>query len=231
MMKKKSDKEFEEKIAKEFQQAFADVDIPDLPQERLNELRTAVAENKPKKKRIVLWRRITAFASAMCLIALIIIPTVIMLNKNDNPPTQPPVYYGKAEATKIVHTLEETQQIINTNFPKYNFIFNEFNITLSTGYYNPNNNQLLSLEIKGNEISIPFTNIEFNLIANQYFTFDDKVLYTDNAEHIITNENEIYKTIVDDFFSQETYGYIIFENHEIYVHLDQINDTLFDKFI
>ena len=119
---KKSDKELEEKIAKEFQQAFEDVDVPELPQEKLNELRKAVEKNKPVRKRIVMWRSITAIASAMCMIALIIIPTVIMLNKNDNPPA-PPVYYGKDEATKVIHTIEETENIITANFPKYNFIY------------------------------------------------------------------------------------------------------------
>ena len=228
---KKSDKELEEKIAKEFQQAFEDVDVPELPQEKLNELRKAVEKNKPVRKRIVMWRSITAIASAMCLIALIIRPTVLMLNKNDNPPTQPPIYYGRDEATKIVHTLEETENIIATNFPKYNFIFDELNISLSTGYYNPTNNQLLSLEIKGNEIAIPYTNVEINIIANEYFTFDENVLYTDNAEHTITNNYELYKKVQEDTFVQNMYGYIIFENHEIYIHFDVINETLFDKFI
>ena len=230
-MKKKNYKHIEEQIAKEFQQSFENVDIPEPSQESFNELRNAVEKNKPKRKKIVIWRSITAIASAMCMIALIIIPTVIMLNKNDNPPTQPPIYYGKAEATKVVHTLEETENIIATNFPKYNFIFDELNITLSTGYYNPTNNQLLSLEIKGNEIAIPYTNVEINIIANEYFTFDENVLYTDNAEHTITNNYELYKKVQEDSFVQNMYGYIIFENHEIYIHFDVINETLFDKFI
>lgn len=228
---KKSDKELEEKIAKEFQQAFEDVDVPELPQEKLNELRKAVEKNKPVRKRIVMWRSITAIASAMCLIALIIIPTVLMLNKNDNPPTQPPIYYGRDEATKVVHTLEETENIIATNFPKYNFIFEDLNNISTIGYYNPTNNQLLSIEIQGNEIAVPFTSVEINIIANEYFTFDDDFNYTTNAEHTITNNYEIYKKTDGDIFNQEMYGYIIFENHELYLHLNQINETLFDKFI
>ena len=229
-MKKKNYKHIEEQIAKEFQQSFEDVDIPELSQESFNELRNAVEKNKPKRKKIVIWRSITAIASAMCMIALITIPTVIMLNKNDNPPA-PPVYYGKAEATKIIHTLEETQQIINTNFPKYNFIFEDLTNISAIGYYNPTNSSLLALEIQGREIAIPFTYVEINIIASEYFTLDNEILYTENAEHTITNIYEMYKKIDDDIFNQEMYGYIIFENHEIYIHLDQLNETLFDKFI
>lgn len=227
---KKTDKEFERKFEQDLEQYFDSIEIPELSEERKKELRKKVEANKPIRKRITLWRRITAIASAMCLIALIIVPTVILLNKKDNP-TPPPVYYGKAEATKIRHTLEETQDIISINFPKYNFIFEDLNYLASVGYYNPTNNELLSLEIQMEEKAAPFTSIEMNIVASEQFTFENTLLYTNDAECTITSECKIYKKVHQETFSEVMYGYIIFENHELYLNLNIINESLFNKFI
>ena len=227
---KKTDKEFERKFEQDLEQYFDSIEIPKLSEERKKELRKKVEANKPIRKRITLWRRITAIASAMCLIAIIIVPTVILLNKKDNP-TPPPEYYGKAEATKIRHTLEETQDIISINFPKYNFIFEDLNYLASVGYYNPTNNELLSLEIQMEEKAAPFTSIEMNIVASEQFTFENTLLYTNDAECTITSECKIYKKVHQETFSEVMYGYIIFENHELYLNLNIINESLFNKFI
>lgn len=231
---KKNDKEFEEKLSQELEQYYENVEVPELSEAKKEELRNLVAQNKPKRKRITLWRRITAVASAMCLIALIIIPTVIMLNKNDNPqnpPTNPPTYYGDGEATKIQHTLEETQNIINTQFPKYNFMFTDLTYITSTGFYHPENDSLLAIKISFNESEIPYTQVEVHLIASEQFAFADKILYTSNAEHTTTEEYEIYKTYQQDIMIENLLGYIVFEDHEIYINLARINEALFNKFI
>ena len=230
---KKNDKKFEEKLSQELNQYFDNVEVPELSLEKQEELRNLVAQNKPKRKKITLWQRITAVASAVCLIALIIIPTVIMLNKNDNPqnpPTTPPTYYGDGEATKIQHSLEETQNIVNLNFSKYNFMFNYLSYITSTGFYHPDNNSLLALKISFSEKEIPYTAVEVNIIASEEFIFADKILYTSNADHTISSEYEMYKLYQYDLV-ESMRGYIIFEDHEIYINLARINDELFNKFI
>lgn len=226
---KKNDKEFEEKLSQELEHYYKSIEVPELSDEKKEELRNLVAQNKPKRKRITLWRRITAVASAMCLIALIIIPTVIMLNKNDNP-QNPPTYYGKAEALKTPHTLEETQNIVNTNFSKYNFMFTDLTFVSSKGFYHPENNSLLALQIYFNESEIPYAQVEIHLIASEQFVFDDQILFTANAEHTITTEYEMYKLYQLDLI-ETMRGYIIYEDHEIYINLARINDILFNKFI
>ena len=230
---KKNDKQFEEKLSQELEQYYESIEVPELSEEKKEELRNLVAQNKPKRKRITLWRKITAVASAMCLIALIIIPTVIMLNKNDNPqnpPTNPPIYYGDDEATKVQHTLEETQNIVNTFFSKYNFMFTDLTYVTSTGFYHPEDNTLLALQIYFNESEIPYTSVEVNIIASKQFVYADKILYTTNAEHTITSEYEMYKLYQLDLIEMMS-GYIIYPDHEIYIDLARINDTLFNKFI
>jgi len=231
---KKNDKEFEEKLSQELQQYYENIEVPELSEAKKEELRNLVAQNKPKRKRITLWRRITAVASAMCLIALIIIPTVIMLNKNDNPqnpPTNPPTYYGDAEAIKVPHSLEKTQEIVNSNFSKYNFMFNDLTYVTATGFYHPENNSLLALKISFNEKEIPYTSVEVNIIASEQFVFSEKLLYTANAEHTTTEDYEMYKRYQQDIMVENMSGYIIFENHEIYINLARINEELFNKFI
>jgi len=231
-MKKNKD-EFELKLEQELEQYFEDVEVPEMSEHRKEELRNLVAQNKLKRKRITLWRKITAVASAVCLIALIIIPTVIMLNKKDNtpnPPTNPPTYYGKGEATKIQHTLEETQTIINTSFPKYNFMFTDLTYISSKGFYHPEDETLLAIQIIFNESEIPYTQVEIHIVASEQFVFDDQPLYTANAEHTTTSEFEMYKFYQLDIM-ESMRGYIIYKDHEIYINLARINDTLFNKFI
>ena len=75
---KKTDKELEQKLEQELEQYLNNIEVPDLNIEKQQELRKLVEQNKQKSKRITLWRRITAVASAVCLIALMIIPTVFL---------------------------------------------------------------------------------------------------------------------------------------------------------
>ncbi len=226
---KKKDKQFEEKLSQDLEQYYNNIEVPELSVEKQEELRNFVAQNKPKRKRLKLWQRITAIASAVCLIALIIIPTVVILNKNDNPQNSP-TYYGKAEATKIQHTLKETQNIVNNQFPKYNFIFNDLTYISSKGFYHPENNSLLAVQILFNEKEIPYTSVEIHIVASNKFTLDEQSSYTTGAEHIITAEYELYRLYQLDLV-ETMRGYIIYEDHEIYINLARINEELFNKFI
>lgn len=231
---KKNDKNFETKFNKDLEQYFNNIEVPELSISKQEELKRLVKQNKPKRKKFALWQRITAFAGAVCLLALILIPTIISLNKNDtpkNPPATPPTYYGKAEATKIQHTLDETQTIISSTFPKYNFMFNDLSYKSSMGFYNPENNSLLALQITFNETEIPFATVEIHIIASKQFVFDNKESYTSNAEFTQTEEYKLYKKTSLDAFNEFQTGFIIFENHEIYINFERINEELFNKFI
>jgi len=243
-MKKKIKDKFQEKFDQDLNQYFNNKEIQVLSIKKQDELKKLVSHNTPKIKKLSLWKKFTAAATSVCLIALIIIPTIVLLNKTDNPQNPPvtppvvtppvappPIYYGKAEATKIQHTLEETQEIINTNFPKYNFMFTDLTYVSSMGYYNPTNNSLLAIKIAFNESTIPYTQVEIHIIASEQFVFDDKASYTDTAEYIQTENCKIYKTISQSPFKKSQRGYIIFENHEIYINFARINNELFNKFI
>lgn len=230
---KKIDKEIEEKLSKELENYYNDIEVPELSDEKKAEFHKLIEQNKPKRKKITLLRRITAVASAMCLIALIIIPTVIMLNKSDNsenPPAPPPIYYGKAEAIKMTHDLVQTQEIINTNFSKYNFMFTDLTFISAKGFYHPENNTLLAIQINFSEKEIPLQ-VEVHLIISEFFTFDNQTNYTKNAEHTITDTYEMYRISKQDDFTEYQRGYIIYEDHEIYISLARINEELFNKFI
>lgn len=231
---KKNNKEFEEKLSKDLEQYYNDIEVPELSIKKQEELKNLVKQNKPKRKRWTLWQRITAVASAVCLVALIIIPTVIMLNKNDNPqtqpPTTPPIYYGKAEAIKTPHNLQETEALVNTYFQKYNFMFTDLTYISSKGFYHPENNSLLALQIIFNEKEIPLQ-VEIHLIASNQFVLDNKEAYTKDAQYTKTENYELYKISYQDLFTEYERGYIIFQDYEIYINLARINENLFNKFI
>jgi len=236
-MKKNKNQEYERKLNQDLEQYFLSVEVPELNNIKIESLKNHVSENKPIRKRITLWRKITAIASAICLIALIIIPTSVMLGKNDNSqnptntPPEPPIYYGKAEATKIPHSLEETQEIINANFSKYNFMFTDLTYVSSMGYYNPTNNNLLAIRLVFNESEIPYSQVEIHLVSSELFVLENEIIYTELAEFTQTKEYKMYKKINPDPFNEFLRGYIIYENHEIYINLARINEALFNKFI
>jgi len=232
----------EEKIEQEIYEYFDNVEVPDLSLQKQDELKNMVAKNKVKNKKLGLWKKISIFTSSLCMVMIIAITTILLLPKNDNPPTnpppaepppveQPPIYYGKAEATKIQHDLAKTQEIISTQFPKYNFMFDDMNYDSSTGFYNPENNNLLALKISFYEKEIPIMKIEIHIIASQQFIFDDQENYIKTATYTETQNYKLYKITYSDLFSEYQRGYIIFDNHEVYMKFDRVNESLFNKFI
>lgn len=230
----KKNKKIEEQLSQDLEKYYEDIEVPELSLEKQEELRNLVKQNTPKRKRFALWQTITAVASAVCLVALIIIPTIVMLNKNDDPqnppPITPPIYFGKDEATKVELNLVETQNIVNTQFAKYNFMFTDLTYISSKGFYNPENNNLLAIQIIFNEKEIPYTQVEIHLVSSKQFILDEQTIYTTDAEQTITATYEMYKLYQLDLI-ENMFGYIIFEDHEIYIHLARINETLFNKFI
>ena len=229
-----------EKIEQEIYEYFDNVEDHDLSLQKQEELKNMVVKNKIKNKKIGLWKKISVLTSSLCMVAIIALTTIMLMPKNDNPTTtppaeppveQPPIYYGKAEATKIQHDLTETQEIVSTQFPKYNFMFEDMDFEYSTGFYNPENNNLLALKISFKEKEIPYPIVEIHIIASEQFIFDDKDNYIDNALYTETDTFKFYKITYSDFFTEYQRGYIIFNNHEIYIKLDRINETLFNKFI
>lgn len=232
-MKKIKDKKFEEKLSQDLEQYYNSIEVPELSDDKKAQLLKHIEQNTPRRKKITLWRKITAVASTVCLIALIIIPTVIMLNKNNtpkNPPAPPPIYYGKEEALKEPHDLLKTQEIVNTCFPKYNFMFTDLIFESAKGFYASETNTLLAIQIKFNEKEIPLQ-VEIHIIASEFFTFDDTTSYTTQAEHTTTENYEMYKITYQDGFTEYQRGYIIYEDHEIYINFKRVNENLFNKFI
>ena len=219
------------KIEKKIEQYFEDKEIPELSIQEQDKLRNLVKANKRNNKTQI-FKRVAIYASAFCLVLLMLIPTIMLINKKETPnkPT-PTVYYGKDEATKKDLTIEETQEVISNSYAKYNFIFTELSFLSSVGYYIPNNDSLLAIQIKANEIESPYTVIEIHLIISKQFIFDKHDEYLKDSSYTQNSNYKLYKKSYQDSFSENMQGYIIFDTHQLYISLNMINESLFNKFL
>lgn len=217
-------------IEKEIVKYFEETEVPELPAEELNKLKQKLA-NQPVQKplkhnRITIFRRITAVACAICLLLVGVIPTIAYFYKDE-----PIIYYGNNEATRVDLSVETTQEIISANYPKYNFMFDDFSFNLITGYYVPNDNtKLLAIEIKAHDLELEIE-LEINLVVSKQFVFSQQEKYIKDIECNKTNpEYDLYYKETNSLINKNTKAYFIYSNYELYVSYNKINDTLFNKF-
>lgn len=220
-------KSFEEDL-KEY---YENKRVVEISPQKMEQLRALTELNKENRK-INIFRKVTAFASAFCMLLLIIIPTVVFLSKKDTPPTElPTIYYGDAEAIKKPLEDSEVQAIISSDYPKYNFIFDEFTFTDKVGFYVPNEDKLLAIQLKAKEKNAPYTEIEINLVISNQFIFNEKEGYTKNAIISQTDNYELHKVTNNSLINKYIKGYFKYNNYEFYLYLkNSNNDTLFNKF-
>ena len=73
--------------------------------------------------------------------------------------------------------------------------------------------------------------MEINLIVSNQFIFSAKYTYTNNATYSETEYYKMYKKSTQNMLEEFLKGYIIFDNYELYLNLNLINEPLFNKFI
>jgi len=218
------------KIENEIEEYFEEKEIVELSLEKQNELKNLVKQNK-KRRKISKLKRLSYITASICLVFLVTLPIINLINKPSNPTNPPTIYYGDNEATKTDLQVQDAQLIISQNYPQYNFIFDEFNFVSLVGFYHPENNSLLALQIQAQEISIPYTLIEINLIVSNQFIFSAKDTYTNNATYSETEDYKMYKKSTQNMLEEFLKGYIIFDNYELYLNFNLINEPLFNEFI
>ena len=205
---------------------FDNQEVPELKNK--DSLLKAVELNKERKK-IVISKRLTTIACSLCLILLTILPIIALTYKEPSAP--PPIYYGVDEATRINLSLEQTQTYISTNYPQYNFVFDDYSCNRMVGYYEPNTENLLALQIMGNDKVLPFISIEINLIVSEQFIFNEHDSYIDDSEFIETNEYSMNKIIKQTQFKEYLSAYISYPNYKIYLNFNIADENLLNKFI
>ena len=215
MKKKMVENEKLNSLAKEY---FSD-DFSELEPNRINELKNKVNENKPNKKSF--WLKFAYGATAVCcLIALcIILPFALT----------PEELYTYTDLVRHDLTLDYCQEYINENYPKYAFIFEDCNFTVSYGQYAEDDLYILGL--RGTKNDIPFTYLEFTLILNQDIDYPEREYYIMRAE-ITQNDNYVlYKTIANDFENQGLYALFDYNNYDLYLRFDIDDEEFLNKFL
>ena len=98
-------------------------EISYLEDERYNRLKNNVAKNKTNKNHW--WKYAISSVSLIAIILCIVLPITL----------KPVQYYSYTELTRIDLTLDETQEYIEQNYPKYSFLFTDTDINFSYGLY------------------------------------------------------------------------------------------------
>lgn len=213
-------------LEEEIIEYFDNQEVPELKNK--DALLKAVEMNKERKK-ITIGKRITTIACSFCLLLLTIIPVIALTYKEPSAP--PPIYYGVDEATRIDLSLEQTQTYINTNYPQYSFIFDDYTFDELVGYYEPNTENLLALKIVGSDNVLPFILLEMNLIVSNQFIFNEHDSYILDSEFVQTNEYSMNKIIKQTQFKEYLKAYVSYQTHKIYLNFNIVDENLLNKFI
>lgn len=215
MKKKIVENEKLNSLAKEY---FTD-DFSELEPNRINELKNKVNENKPNKKGF--WLKFAYGATAACcLIALcIILPFAL----------RPEELYTYTDLVRHDLTLDYCQEYINENYPKYAFIFEDCDFTVSYGQYAEDDLYILGL--RGTKNDIPFTYLEFTLIVNQEIDFPEEDYYVIGSEVTQYDEYTLHKKVVDGVQNQILYSLLDYDNYDLYLRFDIDDEELLNKFL
>lgn len=213
-------------IEEEIIEYFDNQEFPELKNK--DALLKAVEMNKERRK-IVISKRLTTVACSLCLLLLTLLPIIALTYKEPSAP--PPIYYGETEATRVDLSLEQTQTFITTYYPQYNFIFDDYTFDNFIGYYIPNTENLLALQILCNDKMLPFITLEINLIVSEQFIFNEHEAYIVDSEFIQTNEYSLNKVKPKNNFEDFLKAYISYSNYKIYLNFNIYDELLLDKFI
>ena len=215
MKKKMFENEKLNSLAKEY---FTD-DFSELEPNRINELKNKVNENKPNKKSF--WLKFAYGATAVCcLIALcIVLPFTL----------RPEELYTYTDLVRHDLTLDYCQEFIDENYPKYAFIFDDCNFTVSYGQYAEDDLYILGL--RGTKNDIPFTYLEFTLILNQDIEYPEREDYFIDAEITQNPDYILYKKIQIDFQNQRLLVLLDYDNYDLYLRFDIDDEEFLNKFL
>lgn len=197
-------------------QYFQNDDIAYLENDKYEFLKNKVKKNNVKKTK---WYIFPLFNIAtICSILCIVLPITLVTP-----------YYTYTDLVRNELTLQETQTYIEKNYPKYSFVFDDFNIIVTYGKFAENN--LYILGIQGSKIEIPYTYLDFVLVLNKSIEYPDEKLYTTDATIVKYEDFTLYKKIIGEFNTSEMFALLEYNNYDLYLHLNINDEELFNKFL
>ncbi len=214
------------KIEEEIYDYFDDMEVPQLSEAQLEDLRARVRANKHRAKKFD-FKPLVICACCMLAMVGVFVPVIMHFVTGNTSPS----YYSDETANKKILTQEITAQYISESYPQYNFLLEECNYKSSLGYYNPYTDKLIAISIIVQQIAIPRTNIVIMLVVDPSFVYNESTKYITNSEKIETDNYIFYKKCEETNYDEKLFAHIQYKTHGIYVQMDRINEPLLDKFL
>ncbi len=215
-------------VEKNIRKYFQDQDeAPDLTQGQIDHIHNQILLGKRLHKRRILKFALIGVCLVLTILSCTVIPLACMAQKPTDKPTK---YYTDSTANQV--NLEETfvKDYINTNYPQYNFIFEDCNVSVFAGYYDDEQN-LLALDLSFIKKDLPYSNIKFMLVEQRNFDCSERDNFVESAEITINDKYKLYKTLNETFYNTTIYGLFEYKSFSIYLTIDRSDFDYFEKFL
>lgn len=142
-----------------------------------NVIAVSSTEYSRARKRKFFWRNFAIIASCIVLVLIpsIVLPITLIPDTTTNvtPPTTPPVeeekYYSSSDTVKVEMTDTELKAYIDTNFNKFNFLFDDTTISDISGYEADSKLMLLNFTL----VTSDYATIIVNFVVDKNYVFEE----------------------------------------------------------
>ncbi|MBE7074787.1 MAG: hypothetical protein E7376_02270 [Clostridiales bacterium] len=207
---------------KELEEYFKEPEIPPINQATVERLKNQTKNAKPKKNLVMFKRFALAAACVILICTAVLLP--IMLQK--------PLYYSDTETNQQTITQEYAQSLVQENYSKYSFVFEDYYLLEVFGIYSNDKNELLGIRLLGEKYESPFSTLNLCLVINKNFTPKEKEDYLVNSEkEVRDNYVYYYKEKMSDLEDILLYGIMEYSDYCVYVLVNYEDYDSFNKFL
>lgn len=223
-----NDKELEKKIYDYF-----DTEVPQPNPEILNNLKRKMHEKStPSTKRFSNKFRL---ALVSCMIIVLIIPAVTLPFVWDNlfpsdTPAEEEIYYSDSTLTMSDLSTEELNTLLTGDLSVYYTLLENYTIDLARGYYG-DNDVLVYISLEATKNTIPFTQIELNLVFEENYEHEYDMCFKDIVEFKQYDDCKLYEYSKTSGYLTEYYKLIAFDDYKVYLYMDKQDMSIVDTII
>ncbi len=218
-----NDKELDAKIKEYFDSNKIEPD-----KSVLQEIKQEISsEKKLKPKQFYFWKTFIASAAMLIIVILsVVLPIVLKKDSDDSN------YYTYTDAD--INKIEIEKQVvidyINTNLPKYAFIFEQCDFEKCIGFYTKEKNELVALSAVLMQNDMPYAKVNFDLIINKRYIFSGDESFKDESKIILKEECRLYLKEKEEFFTSYLYALFEYNQYNLYLCLDALDYEFIEQF-
>ena len=215
-------------VEKNIRKYFQDQDeAPDLTQGQIDHIHNQILLGKRLHRRRILKFVLIGVCLVLTILSCTVIPLACMAQKPTDKSTK---YYTDSTANQQYLEYDYVSNYIETNYPKYNFLFADCQTSAISGYYDDDNN-LLALNISFEKNEVPFSSIEFILVVQKNFNYSNYKSFVESAEIITNDHYTLYKTFNETFYNTTINGLFQYKKYDLYLKIDRSDFDYFEKFL